>query len=141
MKYNKYPGHMEYALLIDDIIAWCFEKFGMSKFHDDTPFIEIVRGHEKLMGEYRSDSNTVIIYYKYIRNIDELISTVIHEYTHFLQSPGWYTRYFNLGYNEDDNPYEIIAEQTARHYTKICKKELGLTNRHLLDIANTKHTG
>ena len=135
---NHHKAYIKYELLIDNIIDWCYEKFGMSKFQECTPWIDIEDDNTtEMMGEYNSEDNTIILYHKYIDNINDLISTVIHEYTHFLQSPGWYTRYANTLNKSDDHPYEIQAESVAKKHTKICKRHLQLTNRHIPIIVDT----
>ena len=59
-----------------------------------------------------------------MENMDDFVSTVIHEYAHYLQRPSWYTRYINMGYEGVDNPYEMIAETIAINNRKLCKKEV-----------------
>ena len=57
--------------------------------------------------------NEITIYYKNIASLEELIRTIIHEYQHYLQSPSWMTRYYNMGYDYSDHPYELAAYKEA----------------------------
>lgn len=54
-------------------------------------------------------------------NFNELASTMLHEYAHYLQFWPWYTRYRNT-YSYETNPYEIEAkkfESLAPSLTKL----------------------
>ena len=80
------------------------------------------------MGEFIGDNNEIIIYLNAMNNIDDFINTIIHEYTHYMQSPSWYTRYLNnLTLNEvikNKHPYEIQAEQIATTNYIECKNNI-----------------
>jgi hypothetical protein len=60
--------------------------------------------------------------------VEEIINTVIHEYTHYLDMPAQqnqkeYNRYLKqIGYF--DNPYEINARVTADRYTPLCFEDM-----------------
>jgi hypothetical protein len=62
--------------------------------------------------------------------LEELIDTIIHEYTHYLDMPFQqdqkeYNRYLKQkGYY--DNPFQINAREKADKYTLICLKEIKL---------------
>lgn len=45
--------------------------------------------------------------------MNHAIQVLIHEYTHYLQSPSWYTRYCD-SYTYDNHPYEIQANEVAK---------------------------
>ena len=110
------------------IIDWCITEFGLSKYYDHYPYIEIDMDEIDLMGEFVGDNNEIIIYPNAMENIDDFVSTLIHEYTHYLQRPSWYTRYLNnLTLNEaikNKHPYEIEADEVAINNWKQCKKEV-----------------
>ena len=116
----------------EKVINWCVDKFGLSKHYNDYPYVEIdmVETNNPL-GEFISDNNEIIIYPNAIDNMNDFISTVIHEYTHYIQSPSWYTRYLNnLTIDEviknlpsPSHPYEIEADKVAKRNWKQCKKE------------------
>ena len=105
------------------VIDWCVNEFGLSKYHDHDPWLDFDNDDLKMMGEYNIDENTITIYVNEIKNIDDLIETIIHEYVHYLQRPSWYTRYINMGYKNENNPYEMIAETIAINNLKQCKIE------------------
>ena len=114
----------------DKVIDWCIDEFGLSKHYEHYPYIEIDIDEEdySLMGEFIGDNNEIIIYPKAMENMDDFVSTVIHEYTHYMQSPSWYTRYLNnLTLNEvikNKHPYEIQAEQISTNNYIQCKNNI-----------------
>ena len=107
----------------DKVIDWCIDEFGLSKHYEHYPYIEIDIDEVDLMGEFVGDNNEIIVYPNAMDNMDDFVSTVIHEYSHYLQRPSWYTRYINMGYEGVNNPYEMIAETIAINNWKLCKKE------------------
>ena len=107
----------------DKVIDWCIDEFGLSKHYEHYPYIEIDMDEVDLMGEFVGDNNEIIVYPNAMDNMDDFVSTVIHEYSHYLQRPSWYTRYINMGYEGVNNPYEMIAETIAINNWKLCKKE------------------
>jgi len=106
------------------VIDWCVDEFGLSKYYEHYPYIEIDMNEVDLMGEFVGDNNEIIVYPNAMDNMNDFISTVIHEYSHYLQRLSWYTRYINMGYEGVDNPYEMIAETIAINNRKLCKKEI-----------------
>ena len=122
----------------EKVINWCMDKFGLSKHYNDYPYVEIdMVKIDNPLGEFISDNNEIIIYPNAIDNINDFISTVIHEYTHYMQSPTWYTRYANrkteltveefadyLLRGDPTHPYEIEADEVAKRNWKQCKKEV-----------------
>ena len=106
------------------VIDWCVDEFGLSKYYEHYPYIEIDMNEVDLMGEFVGDNNEIIVYPNAMDNMDDFISTVIHEYSHYLQRLSWYTRYINMGYEGVDNPYEMIAETIAINNWKKCKANI-----------------
>ena len=114
----------EFEDIGEKVIDWCVDEFGLSKYYEHYPYIEIDMDEVDLMGEFVGDNNEIIVYPNAMDNMDDFISTVIHEYSHYLQRLSWYTRYINMGYEGVDNPYEMIAETIAINNRKLCKKEV-----------------
>ena len=111
-------------VLAEKTFDWCIEQYGFSKHHDNEPWLDFSNEKLGMMGEYVADDNTMTIYKKYIKNNDDLIETIIHEYQHYLQSPTWMERYYNMGYEYDTHPYEIEAEEVVQKDKNKCKKYL-----------------
>lgn len=104
--------------------------YGLSKFHDRTPYLSIEDSpysdddvsHDGF-GEYSFDEmNEIIIYWKNIITEEDIIRTIIHEYTHYLQSPSWFKRYYNIGYDYNNHPYEIAAFNEEENWKIFYKK-------------------
>lgn len=90
--------------------------YGYSKFHECSPYLEFEpylfskhTGENNTEAEYNFENNSIILYYRLIRDEQHLAETLIHEYQHYLQSPSWFTRYYNMGYCYSDHPYEVAA--------------------------------
>ena len=121
---KKFCTRKELEDIGEKVIDWCIDEFGLSKHYEHYPYIEINMDEIDLMGEFVGDNNEIIVYPNAMDNMDDFISTVIHEYSHYLQRLSWYTRYINMGYEGVDNPYEMIAETIAINNRKLCKKEI-----------------
>lgn len=96
--------------------------YGESKFQSETPWLVIEDSPYSdaddldLIGEYCSMHNELVVYWKNIKSVEDLIKTLIHEYQHYLQSPTWMTRYYKMGYDYNNHPYETIAYQREKDY-------------------------
>ncbi len=104
----------------------CVDVYGHSKHQDCTPYIEfqpyvysVYTEDDNPEAEYIFDYNTIVIYYKNIEDAEHLAQTIVHEYQHYLQSPSWMTRYYNMGYSYSDHPYEVAAFKAEENYMKI----------------------
>ena len=102
--------------LAEKYLDKCVEIYGHSNHHDCTPYLEfqpyvhsVYTEDDNPFAEYIFDYNTIVIYYKNIDSAEDLAQTIIHEYQHYLQSPSWMTRYYNMGYSYSDHPYEVAA--------------------------------
>jgi hypothetical protein len=104
------------------------EVYGFSKHFKSYPYLTLEDkvysdGTDKnLKGEFISDDNDIVLYWKNIKSEEELIRTLVHEYTHYLQSPSWMTRYYNMGYEYTDHPYEVQAYVEEENWIQFNKK-------------------
>tara|TARA_Y100001973_G_C5013138_1_gene239353 strand:- start:100 stop:489 length:390 start_codon:yes stop_codon:yes gene_type:complete len=102
--------------------------YGLSKWND-FPKVEIHRniyervsgiegmeGEENAQAEHCRYSNTIYIYYSEIKNIKHIIQCLLHEYRHYLQSPSWHTRYYLMGYDYTNHPYELEAKEEEKNW-------------------------
>tara|TARA_R110001592_G_scaffold58417_1_gene176950 strand:- start:1113 stop:1511 length:399 start_codon:yes stop_codon:yes gene_type:complete len=108
--------------------------YGHSKYQNCTPYIELhhniyirITGDEYDQdilsetecnpdAEYDRFDNTIIIYWPKMVNKETIIKSLIHEYQHYLQSPSWMKRYYNMGYDYDNHPYEIQARESENNW-------------------------
>ena len=104
----------------------CVEVYGLSKFQGCSPYIDFEpslkskhTGEDHTQAEWLHDYNTIVLYYKHMESEKHLAETIIHEYQHYLQSPSWMTRYYNMGYNYSDHPYEVAAFKEESNFKMV----------------------
>ena len=115
--------------IVKEVLPKIEEFYGMSKHYDDTPYI--IYDHsiydtktskktekEETMGEFVFQDNEIVIYYPQMKSRKDIVQTLVHEYQHYLQSPSWFTRYYNMGYNYNDHPYEVQAFAEEKNYKR-----------------------
>ena len=66
--------------------------------------------------EYDRIDNTIIIYWPKMVDKETIIKSLIHEYQHYLQSSSWMKRYYNMGYNYNNHPYEVAATKAESNW-------------------------
>jgi len=117
-----YMTKREITQLVNKYFDLISAHYGESKFQTDFPWLVIEDSpysdseDPDLIGEYCSMHNELIVYWKNIKSIEDLIKTLIHEYQHYLQSPSWMTRYYKMGYDYNNHPYETIAYEREKDY-------------------------
>ena len=50
------------------------------------------------------------------------IQCLLHEYRHYLQSATWFKRYYQMGYNYSNHPYELAATIEESNWKTYAKK-------------------
>ncbi len=118
---------------VEKIVKEVFPKiqkyYGMSRYYDDYPDVVLDDSiydslsskkiqEEDTLGEFVFEDNEIVIYYPQMRSKKDVIQTLIHEYQHYLQSPSWFTRYYNMGYDYNDHPYEVYAFNEEKNYKR-----------------------
>jgi hypothetical protein len=94
-------------------------KKGQSKYKKGLPQLRFISGSIKdpkgllKVGEYNRHKNSVSIWWEKHTNSRDITSTLLHEYTHYLQFWPWYIRYSNT-HQYKENPYEIEATKSER---------------------------
>ena len=134
---KKFCTRKELEDIGEKVIDWCIDEFGLSKHYEHYPYMEIDMDEDGMCGEFIGYNNEIIICPTAMDTIDEFIETVIHEYTHYMQSPTWYTRYANkkieltaeefadyLLRGDPTHPYEIEADEVAKKNMKKCKNNI-----------------
>ena len=116
--------------IVEEILPKIEKHYGFSKFQECTPYVELHRNiYEKYSGEegaegeedkchaeYCSMLNEITIYYPQMKSKKMVIETLIHEYIHYLQSPSWFKRYYNMGHDYVSHPYEKEAISYEKDY-------------------------
>jgi hypothetical protein len=118
--------------IVNEVYPKIEKYYGYSKFFPEvTPYIEYetsiygrLSGEEDdgSMGEQSPDAefdridNSIVIYYPKMKSKKHIVETLVHEYQHYLQSPLWMKRYYTMGYNYNDHPYEVQAYNEEKNY-------------------------
>lgn len=119
--------------IVDLSIDWCIKNLGVRKWCPNF-FVEVVKEDvEYGAGWYipnrhdpeitiNANANTTII---------DLIDTVVHEYTHYLQ-PNFQEQYsqFSTEYEYFNNPLEIEARENGKKYRRQCFNDIKYNIRH-----------
>lgn len=99
--------------------------YGPSKHYNNPPHIFLSQESEDgRKGEFCDAINEITLYYENLTSLEDLVKTLIHEYQHYLQSPSWFTRYYNMGYNYDNHPYEVQAYNEEQKWKQIWNQVL-----------------
>lgn len=109
-------------------LEWCENNLGINtrkrkKLLLDISYKERVKGKDIYYGKYCFNANKITIYVINCETLHDVISTMIHEYTHYLQSSSKY-RLYSKTYYYSQNPYERQAKRNEEKYTKSCYNEI-----------------
>jgi hypothetical protein len=118
------------ARFVNEVLRWCMKNMDYPSGHKYYPQVKICyyKTKHSRFGDYTSNIRLIRIFINNHTSVEELVDTIIHEYTHYLQMPTQqdqkeYNRYLKQkGYYK--NPFEINARETANKYTSICMKEM-----------------
>ena len=108
-------------------IRWCKENMGINNRRKSQPKMSVRIYFRKdeterfIMGSYYSVENRIVVYDVNCKTLEDVVSTIIHEYSHYLQSMKKYWEYFNT-YSYSTHPYERQAKRNELKYTDECMK-------------------
>jgi hypothetical protein len=121
----------EVKKVIEEVYPKIEAHYGYSKFTPEcTPYVEThyniyarYSGEPEAQGdedgchaEYDRIDNSIVIYYPNMKSRKHVIETLVHEYQHYLQSPSWMKRYYDMGYRYDNHPYEMAAYKEEKNW-------------------------
>ena len=144
--------------IVDKVYPYIVNKLGPSKYFNEPPTVELwkdiyarVSGVEGMEGEHSSsskaqfdeDTNIIYVYYPNMEDVEDIIKSLLHEYTHHLQDPDKREENRKDGYGLD--PDEIAsaeAELEWEDYLIYLKENINeqnnlgnkLTNKFLTDF-------
>lgn len=109
-------------------LKWCQEYFGLCNRKKRKLLFRFSERKRKIQnfdvfGNYCFYRNEIVIYLPNNRTIYDVVSTVIHEYTHYLQVRRKYREYEMTRYYSQ-NPLERQAKRNEDRYSKICLKDV-----------------
>jgi hypothetical protein len=111
-------------------LLWCRRKWGKSRYVKGRPGLRVLkRSRQDLYGWYNERINLITLRLDWHESPLDLVETVIHEYTHYLQDIAG--RYDRLAEAYKDLPYEAhpLEKQAYRRQAKWgakCLAEIGL---------------
>jgi hypothetical protein len=111
---------------VNKIFGWCLKTYGKSKYNRTFPTIHFKKPdhtNEDCSGVYDEFEHTIFINKEQHDTLDDLVNTIIHEYTHYKQNMKHY-QILALYLDNDKHPMEIEAEQVAERDMKKCLKEV-----------------
>ncbi len=117
---------------IQNIIDYAYPKIQSyyGKGSLDIPKVELHRdiyarlsGDEEQSGEhsktskaqYDDETNIIYLYYPNIKNEEDVLRSLIHEYTHYRQDHKLFKQYRDM-YSYDENPIEIEAHKNEEDW-------------------------
>jgi uncharacterized protein YjaZ len=109
-------------------LRWCKNFFGQNELKRTKLTIEVTKRNRStkshvVFGNYCFYRNKITIHESPCKTIYDIVSTVIHEYTHYLQSRNLYRTYQDQ-YYYSTNPCEREAKRNEQKYTKLCIKDI-----------------
>jgi Zn-dependent peptidase ImmA (M78 family) len=109
-------------------LKWCKKNLGINNRKRKKLDLEVTERIRKIKnsevcGNYCFYRNKMTIHTNTCITTYDIISTVIHEYTHYLQSRNKY-KIYQKNYYYSTNPYEKEAKRNETKYTKFCYKEI-----------------
>ena len=120
--------------IVDKVYPQIKSDYGLSKWNN-FPKVEIHRniyemlsgikgmeGENNAQANYCRHSNTIELFYSEIKDTKHVIQCLLHEYRHYLQSASWHTRYYAMGYDYTNHPYELAAKEEEKNYKKYMKE-------------------
>jgi len=108
-------------------IKWCKKNMGVNNRRKSQPKMSVRIYFRKdkterfIKGIYYSGENRIIVYDLNCKTLEDVVSTIIHEYSHYLQSMKKYWEYFNT-HSYSTHPYERQAKRNELKYTSECMK-------------------
>lgn len=118
----KWKRHNDITNFVFLASEWC--KINL-KSNKELPMVWVDWDKNKIFGEYTLEDNEIIVYPKRNINIRDLIDTVIHEWTHFLQDNKELEKSLKkYKFAVDLNPYEKEAVEMANRWVEKCWKDI-----------------
>lgn len=118
--------------IANSVWGYLEQKFGIKR-HKKKLDVSLVKGEtpQKYMGEYFPRSVKIVVYTEYNKYLRDLIKTIIHEYTHYLQPilKSYQSIFKRVGY--DAHPFEIEARYNEQTYYRACWKDVKLNLNYI----------
>lgn len=111
--------------IVEQTILWCQENLGVNNRRRNPLSVEVKDMSLTSMGEFNYKENSITVYYWMHIDVGSLVSTVIHEYTHYLQPVRkYYNKLWAIHKYHSRHPMERQAFRTEKKYFKICWNDI-----------------
>lgn len=98
---------------------FCADTLGVNFRKPEYPSLSInTSNFESAYAQYNPDDNIITIYIKNVKNLGQLTSAYIHEYTHYLQPCKTKYRKLLKEFGYDSHPFEIEARQNEKLHNR-----------------------
>lgn len=113
-------GRREIGRIASMTMTWCKNNMGINNRKAYKPIWSLSALYDdgSIVGDYDHIENEILIYYKNIDDVRELIATCIHEWQHQLQPCRSKYNKFKGSYNK--HPMEIEAFEAEKLYLSTC---------------------
>ena len=71
---------------------------------------------KKAKAEYDEETNEIYIYYPNVESEEDLLRSLVHEFTHYRQDISEFKKLYTQKYDYDTNPYEIEAHKAEEDW-------------------------
>jgi hypothetical protein len=117
-------GRVDSVRIANMALRWCKKNLGVNGRKRWQPiwYVRKALDGDDVCGEYDATDNEVYIFWNNCEDVEELISTCIHEWTH--QNQPILTKYHKYPGSYSRNPYERQARYAEKKWLPICWKEL-----------------
>ena len=112
--YPKIEAHYGYSKFTPECTPYVETHYNIYARHSEEP--EAQGEQDGCHAEYDRLDNSIVVYYPNMVSRKHIIETLVHEYQHYLQSPSWMKRYYDMGYKYDNHPYEIAAYKEEKNW-------------------------
>lgn len=110
-----------------NVLKWCKINYGNSKYNPSQFKLRFYHTYPKIdmCGEYYWNTNTIYIFKPQHDDTEDIVDTIIHEYTHYKQNFNKYDKLSKNITNPFHHPYEYEAVTIANRDKSRCMQELG----------------
>lgn len=124
IRYNTPLRNLKFSTvwrITNSVLAICQASFGVNARRRKPISIAIEMSHPDgdACGQYESDDNRISVYLDHVKNVKDLVSTIVHEYIHSLQPiPSKYGKLMKQHRFYSRHPHERQAVYYEKKYSK-----------------------
>jgi len=108
-------SHQRVRYMCELILDWCVSKYGVKK-NKGVPFLKVTTTDRQTFGEYDDFDHEIFLYYNNCKNVQWIIKTMIHEYTHSIQKGMRSYERLSRENGYWENPLEIEARSMEKEW-------------------------